>query len=204
MSINAGPINRGPINSSIGLVVKTTVSKPLINSRDIVCTITGAADSLDDLTVPISSISLRMDDAGLSSLSVTCNNGAEYADDITARSNGGIIITTNEYYTDGTTDQTIAAEYPITSLNSYQGGKNFSVSLTGRVELQNFTTKKVPISGASFISTDELGNLRVRCDLDKDLLPKDTAILEDGAEIVVVSITQTITSKLMVMEITDG
>lgn len=179
------------------------LEKPEIVTSYYVCEITGTADGLPDLTVPISNMNQQLNTDGSSSITVICPAGLDYAEGIQARVNGGIIITTNELYSDGSTAISNSEEFTIGSLQSSQGGRNFSVSVTGRRELTFGNNKKHTLQGHSFTSTNAQGRRTIRCKLDKDIFPRDTVILTDGSEMLVDTAAIIISENQQFMSLTE-
>jgi len=197
-ALNTTPLNAQSVQSSYALV------KGEISGRKYTCIITGAADGLDDAIIPLSNISIRMDETNVSSLSVVCPDGVGYADSIINRKNGSLKLLSLEIYNDGTESLSDSQEYAITAISSARGSKSFSVSITAQTTLFNTTPKIIILSGVSYISQNQSGNTRLRASPDKDILPGDTVILDDLSELLVNTVTTTISARLSSMEITDG
>jgi hypothetical protein len=179
------------------------INKGFINSRRYLCTITGAADSLPDITVPISSINGSLSNAGTSSYQIVVPNGAKYAADISARSQGGFIITAVELYNNGTTASTDSKEFKIDSITGYSGARSYSINLTGSYKLSVIGGRTVNIAGQSTLNSSS-GKLNFTCSLDKDLLPGDTVIPQVGNSFVVGKISVVINPQLQYMTITQA
>jgi len=173
-----------------------TILKPAIIGRNYIC-------AINDAIIPISTLNQRVNSLGVSSLEITCPNGADYASIISARKSGDIIITAIEKTSLGD-NAVVWQKYPISSISLQNGARHFSVSIRASATILNVNPKKVSVQGVSYISTDANGNRRVRCLPDNNLLPDDIAILPDLTEIKVLSITTTISSTSISMEFTDG
>lgn len=203
MLINAVEINGGSINGNAGsgstsaILVKSTI----VSSR-YYCTITGTADNTTDYVLPISSITTRFKGGEVSTITVVCPNGVDYASEILARSNGGIKISATEIYNDGSEDSSDWPEYAIDTIRSDKGARSFSVTLTGRGTRSYPFPKTLYLQGVSYIASQANGETTVRCDLDKDFNPGDTAILPDSTEIVIDAITHIITPTQRYMQLT--
>lgn len=185
------------------VIAESFAPKKTIAGRRYYCTITGAADGLPDLVVPISSINGTLRYDGLSSYLVVVPDGISYAADIAARANGGFIIDSEEIYTDGTSEITQSVEFNIESQRPDSGGRNFSVSIRGTSSVSNPTPKKLNVYGISFNSLDNSGKRRVRCEPNKDFLQGDTAVLPSGAEFAVELVTHIISATNQIMELKE-
>lgn len=176
----------------------------IIASRLFTCKITGAADSLSDLEVPISNINIDHNaTTGLSSIAVTVPNGPIYSDNIIARLNGGILITATDVYIDGNSDSIDFVEYPIGSIQSNEGARNFSVSLQGSVVNPIRTSvNAVNIFGVSFRPVNADGSSRIRSLMNKDVLPGDIITTPDNDTFSAGNIAMVIRTSNMFMEIT--
>lgn len=185
---------------TLGYVV---IAKPVVIGRRYKCTITGAADALPDIEIPISSINGRLTNDGMSSLSIVCPDGVGYAAAIAARSNGGLIIESIEDYADGSSASDFSVEYPITGYASDRGSQNWSITISVSTTLTLGQARRVNLKGISYLGRALTGKTRARCELDKDLLPGDVAMLDDGSEYTCGSITYVIGAAGRFMEVSQ-
>jgi hypothetical protein len=179
------------------------ISKPLISSRRYKCTVTGAANSLPDVIIPISSINGRVTNDGVSTLSIVCPEGVNYAAAIEARAAGGFVIESVEDYSDGSSDSSLWVEYPITGVSSDRGAHNWSITISGSVTLTLGQARRLALLGVSYLAQSAAGKTRARCELDKDLLPGDVAMLDDGSEYTCSAITYVIGAAGRFMEVQE-
>lgn len=204
MAINDSSVNSAAINAS-GALTAFTFAKKIISGRSYRCTLTGSANALDDIVIPISSINGRLNAGGVSSLNIVCPNGVDYAADIVNRDLGTFIIATTEHYTDGTSDTTDSPEFANLAITYQRGGRSYSVSLRGEVNITlHYPPRKIAIQGFSYEAMQANGTRRIRCAMDKDFLPGDTAVLPDGEEVVMNAATYVIGPKNSSMELSEN
>jgi hypothetical protein len=205
MLINGSVINGSAINAAGGASSAVLFPKKTIISRRYTCTITGAADSLADVVIPISSINGRLNSSGVSALNIVCPNGVDYAGAILARAQGSFIIAATEYYLDGSSEVSDSQEFGNLAIAYQQGSRNYSVSIRGEraVTLHN-PARKIAIQGMSYTALQANGFRRLRCNNDKDFLPGDTAILPDGEEVLINVVTYVISAANHSMELSEG
>lgn len=178
----------------------------ILASRKYTCVLTGAADSLSDLDIPISSINLDTNITATSSLTVICPDGLNLAEGILNRSNGGLILTSILVYSDGSeVDERTLTEFELSSISDYSGALSHSVSLTGQTDLTNASPVTVDLTGEFFIFTNLAGVVRVRSDVDIDLNPGDTINYSGGSFAVdKIAINITTSSATGTMEVSSG
>jgi len=146
------------------------------------CIVTGDADSLTDITIPISSLDLDENQTGISSLTIVCPDGLNFASSILARPNGGLILSSYDLYSDGSSAlEKELDEFLITSISDSSGASSHSVSITGQVEILNPSPKTENIIGESFIFTNKDGTVRIRGSVNMLLLPGDTLTYSGGS-----------------------
>lgn len=145
------------------------------------CVLTGAADGLSDLTLPMSSFQAWMRDGDPSYLSVVVPSSVTYAADIAARSNGEIVISKGYKFTDDTEqmEEIIRSNYD--SIRVDRGARSDSLTMTGYKTTSSSAPKERTLDGVSYYGLQADGKRRVRADLDLFLRVGDTAIYGDGA-----------------------
>lgn len=145
------------------------------------CVLTGAADGLSDLTLPMSSFQAWMRDGAPSYLSVVVPSSVTYAADIAARSNGEIVISKGYKFTDDTEqmEEIIRSNYD--SIRVDRGARSDSLTMTGYKTTSSSAPKERTLDGVSYYGLQADGKRRVRADLDLFLRVGDTAIYGDGA-----------------------
>lgn len=141
-------------------------------------TLTGAADGVADVEIPISSFSYRTRDGDPSYLQVVVP-GIAYSAQIAARSNGDLRVEM-AYFIDGIQHhREILAEVDLESIRVDEGAFSRSISLTGH-RTGSFSAKIVTLYGVSY-RAEYGGKRRVRCaEPDMYLRPGDT--VNDNAE----------------------
>ena len=163
--------------------------------------LTGAADSLEDATIPISSFQARKRSGDPTYLSVSIPS-FNYNTEITDRPNGQMVIYAG-YEVDGELsllEELIRAD--MSEIAPYKGAKNRSVVLTG-YRTVTFAPKSVTLDKAfySFIGT---GNVQHRfAAVDLFLNPGDTLTVDD-VEIVVGSISYSVSISGELMQVFEG
>jgi hypothetical protein len=145
------------------------------------CILTGAADGLDDLYLPMSSFQARMRDGDPSYLSCIFPNSAAYEDAISLRGSGQIIIQRGFRMSDGTEQMEEIIRVNYESLRIDRGARNDSGTITGYRTISSGEPKEVTVTGVSYYGMQADGKRKVRADLDLFLRVGDTCIYgEDG------------------------
>lgn len=199
MNINGATINGATIDGSSGLLV---VASSLVNAAYTLytCVLTGSPD----LTLPISSISIRKRDAEPSYCSVVVpalSDGAtDFVTEIDARSNGELVISQTIHYLDGGSATGEIIRVDLEDVNSSEGARSRSIVLSGHST--NVTApKQKTVIGSSFRGVTN-GQRRFRAAVDFDLNPGDTADV-DAEQFIVEAVTITIGSAQRVMEFSE-
>jgi hypothetical protein len=162
--------------------------------------LTGSADGLSDVTIPISSFQSRWKSGDPSFLSVVIP-GVEYASQISARSNGDLVIRM-AYAVSGVVQ--IAEEILRVDLENIRidrGSQAKSIVLDGHRTV-DYESKNVSLSGASYRCLDK-GKLRYRCTPDIYLRPGDVVTVGDDT-FTVGDITMAISADSETMEVQEG
>lgn len=180
------------------------VTKKILSAIRFVCTITGTADSLSDVVIPISSLSGSLTVTGVNSLLVVCPDGSTFGADIVARSNGGFIITTVEVYTDGTTANVDSEEYTFSGITSDRGSRNWSFSLRGKNTESPVLPFRYLATGISILTINADGKRRARADYLSNIRPGDTLTLLNDEEIICGVITYNINVASTFMTVTEA
>jgi Concanavalin A-like lectin/glucanases superfamily len=160
-----------------------------------------------DYYFPISSISLTLRPSASGSVTLVCPDGITYAASIIEKSRANdatITLYEDEIYFDGsveTTDKTITN----ISLSYSRGSRSFSVTLSGSIGIARHSTPhSYKLEGIQFETLQGNGNRRIRCDLNKDIMPGDYVTSFDGSELVVGSVQYIIASNTKAMEIAEA
>jgi len=181
--------------------VFSEIEKKTIIGRRYLMTMAGAPD----LKVPISSINGRLRSEGQSTLTVVCPDGVNYVSGILSRVANGFFVTLIETYLDGTEESTDSQLFTNISPSHDHGARNFSVTLTGYSSLSfPLLPRRINVQGVQYQAMQSNGARRVRSGLDKDIKPKDIALLPSGEEIIIDAVTYTIGTRQASMELTEA
>ena len=164
-------------------------------------TITGAADGLDDIEIPMSSFQARRRSGEPTYLSVVIP-GLGHAAAIVARSNGTIRV--DQGYVQGgrILQREAIIEAEIEDVATYQGAKNSSIVLTGYRQT-TYTPKTVALTSPTYRSVVR-GVTRFRLARPYIFLnPGDTAVI-DGESIDIAVMSYVISPAQQSIEISDG
>jgi len=183
------------------LLSAQNLSKKEIIGRQWSAVLTGTPD----LQFPISSINGRLRSTGDSTLTIVCPDGVNYSSEILTRLGNSFKILSTEYYSDGTKETTESQLFGNLSAPVDRGSRNYSITITGTSALSfPDTPRRIFINGLQYEALQANGARRVRASLDKDIKPKDVAVLPSGAEIIVAAVTYLIGTRQMSMEITEA
>lgn len=119
-------------------------------------TLTGTADGLSDLELPISTFNYRLRQSTPSYLQVTVP-GEEYAAAIAARSNGDMRLEMAFFVSGAEHHREVLAEIDLESIDIYQGTESKSIMLMGH-RTETHAAKVVDLSGVSYFA--EVSGLR--------------------------------------------
>jgi hypothetical protein len=131
------------------------------------CVLTGSADGLSDLTLPISTFQARHKDDASSYGAITVPAGAQYADAIAARPNGEIVVTWHQ----GTLDEE-ALRFPPDDIRLDRGASSSTLSISGNYDAAARDPKLFTLTDVSYIATSS-GSTRYRAAGRGDLRPGD-------------------------------
>jgi len=161
------------------------------------CTLTGTTD----IILPISSMQARYRNGEASYLSVVVPNGTDYADEITARSSGAIILERGVKFFDGTQQLVEIMRVDLEDIRDDWGGSNRSVTLVGHRTTTNTSPKTIELEGVTYLASGT-GKKRLRAGMNLNLRPGDTATY-GAISIVVDNIVYTADPSGETMEITE-
>jgi hypothetical protein len=186
-------------SSEVGFVV---VTKRLIVSRRYRAKITGNFT----YDFPISSISASFRQTGAGTMTIVCPDGINYGTTIIDQSrvnNHTITIYADEIYSDGTIE-TSTFVMTSNSLSYAQGARSFSITINGSVSLDIPTTPRQYVAeGIQYETLQGNGGIRIRCDLNKDIRPKDKILITGNRQIDVGIVQYIISSNTRAMEIAE-
>ncbi len=121
--------------------------------------ITGSQDGLEDIELPLSSFQAVRRTGADTYLSVTVPT-AEYADEISARQNGKIVIKQGYEYEGEIVQIEAIIETDIDTIDIYEGGRNQSILLRGYT-YSSFSPKIITLSTSTYRASIE-GKLHYR------------------------------------------
>lgn len=179
----------------------TVVWTPVITAVHYTLILTGAADSLPDLVLPMSSFQGRLRSGSPSYLSVVIPAAAQYSDAIDARPNGQLVVSRGDRWTDGLIQVTEIARVNLETIRLDQGARSYSATLSGHRQTTNSAPKAVALAGAQVRSVAS-GLRRYRCALDNSLRAGDTAEI-NGESFTAREISYTVGPNLAVMEVVE-
>ena len=162
-------------------------------------TLTGEADGVDDVIIPISSFQSRIKSGDPTFLSVVIPS-AEYASYINNRPNGDLVIRMGYKDGDEILLTEIIAQVTFENIAIYEGATNKSITLDGH-KTETWIPKEVDLTKASYMNLTD-GKLRYRCKPDLYLRPGDTVNINDDT-FVVNSITFSVSSGLETYEVAE-
>jgi hypothetical protein len=148
------------------------------------CVLTGAADGLADLLLPISSFQSIIRSDSFSYLSVVVPNSIDYAAGILARTNGDIVIRKGYRFSDGTTQTEEICRAAYANLQIARGGRRDSAILSGYKAVEATASKVVSIAKVRAARLQANGKRVLEGAPDLFLRVGDTA--SDGTESFVV------------------
>lgn len=162
-------------------------------------TLTGAPNSLPDITLPMSAFQSRMRTDGTSFLQCTIPNAIMFIDAIAARNLGEIIITRTNKILGIVGDATLeVARAPFTQQNLSQGAERSTIQISGSSTFTSSGAKQVTVFQATFKSFD-----RLRVVPNGQILPGDVVVYENES-LNVSDVAYSVSSDFSSMELTVG
>ncbi len=172
------------------------------------CTLTGDGESpaLSDLVLPMSSFQARMRDGDPSYLGCVIPNCMVYADEITARANGDIVVKKGYRFSDGSVQLEEIARVDFESVRIDQGARSASATISGHKTTSSSNSKEVTVQGVSYYCLQADGKRRVRALLDLFLRIGDNCIYgsNPGDKMIVGYITYTVSTTQTLMEVVEA
>jgi len=157
-------------------------SAALSAQRIFICILTGVANGLPDIELPISSLQYRQYGHGGTYLSVVVPSAARFAQEILARKNGEAVLYQGIKTSDGKRQLAIMARAGKIAVRHDSGGRNSSVTITAESRAQIAIDPTIPkVSGPVVVyALQNDGNIRLRCAPVFGLAPRDTLFTPDG------------------------
>jgi hypothetical protein len=167
------------------------------------CILTGDADSLDDLIIPISSFQSTQRDGDPSYLSCVFPNSVNYIAGIAARPNGDIVVKKGYRYSDGTMNLEEICRADYESLQINRGGRSDSATISGHKTTASSSPASRTLTGVSYYGLQTDGKRTFRAEPDLFLRVGDTAVY--GSESIIVGqIAYYVDATLATMQITEA
>ena len=163
--------------------------------------LTGAADSLEDVTIPISSFQARRNYTSPTYLSVIIKD-LTYADAISARSNGDMQIKM-EYEVNGVVEQSsIMIEVDLEDISVNEGASNASIGLVGH-RIEGYAPKSILLENIVY-GTLKDGKYQYRCSIPNLYLSPGDTVTADGNEFTVDKISYIVSPKSQMMYVKEA
>ncbi|MBT8085978.1 MAG: LamG domain-containing protein [Woeseia sp.] len=181
------------------------ITSPTASLVTYTCVIEGAADSLPDLILPISSFQGAIRSGRPSFLSVVVPDALRYTDDIIARPNGDLVVTRNVIFTDQSSESAEIARVNPPSIRTDRGARSSSITLSGEKQTTNTSPKAVTIDQVNYRAFQTDGKRRFRANLNNNLRAGDEAFISvTGETIVVDQVQYTVGPSQAAMEIVEA
>lgn len=168
-----------------------------------VLTLTGAADGVDDVVIPMESFQCRARKLASTYVGAQVPYTAEIAEAIADRPNGTLVIRGGPRFADGTENLTEIVRADLSRIDTDRGGRSASIALQAYAAAVARPAQTRSMSGVSYVHTG--ASNQIRCSVDIWLRPGDTAVDPvTGLEVVAESISYVIGPGAHVMTVSDG
>jgi hypothetical protein len=167
------------------------------------CVLTGNADGLDDITIPMSSFQSTLRNGDPSYLACVIPNSVDYINEIILRTHGDIVVKKGYRYADGSINAEEICRVAYESLQIHRGGRNDSAIISGHKTTASTTSKTRALSDASYYGLQVDGKRSVRAMPDLFLRVGDVATF-DGQELVIGQILYMVDTGMAIMQITEA
>lgn len=166
------------------------------------CILTGAADGLDDLLIPISSFQSTVRDGDPTYLACVIPNSINYIADISARTNGDIVIKQGYKLYDGSiqAEEIIRVDYE--NLQDARGGRSASATISGHKTTSSSSPTSVELEEVTYYGLQANGKRTFRAKPDIFLRVGDTAVY-DTESIIIGQISYTVDTRQAIMQVTE-
>lgn len=193
-----------PITLGIGIPAAfRTPSEPVAVDVIYRLTLTGAANALSDIVLPMASFQSRLRNGEPSYLSVNVPNGAAWITAINARQNGQLVVERGYRFRDtGATQFDEIARVNLEDVRQDEGARSYTLTLDGHRTEATTTPKVRAISGANYRNVVS-GKRRYRASPDNFLRPGDTVQI-NAESFTVGLITLSVSPSIERMEIAEA
>jgi len=164
------------------------------------------SQSLPDLIIPISTLSVSLNKENTSTANIVIPNGLYYDSLIRAYldNSGYFTLRYTDILKDGSIVNTESQEFLISSVSSSRGGKNWSIQIGGSNDtVEPSQVSKINLRSASLFRSNTDGSATIRAALDRRLVAGDIAIY-DEIEYTTTKITQVANPTNIYMEVSTG
>ena len=190
----ASLISTGSISSII-----TDPFSVAILPRVYTFTLTGSADGVDDIVIPIRSFHSRLKSGDPTYLSIVIP-GTNYASEINLRLNGDLIVRMGYLSNSGIILSEIISIVDFENIIIYDGTTNKTIILDGH-RTETFTPKEINLTGSSYKNITA-GKLRYRCTPNLYVRPGDTVNIDDDS-FTIENITYSVSPELETFEVSE-
>jgi len=167
------------------------------------CILTGAADGLEDLVIPISSFQSTVRDGDPTYLACVIPDSINYIAKISARTNGDIVIKQGYKLYDGSiqAEEIIRVDYE--NLQDARGGRSASATISGHKTTSSSSPKSVELEEVTYYGLQANGKRTFRAKPDIFLRVGDTAVY--GTESIIIGqISYTVDTRQAIMQVTEA
>jgi len=162
-------------------------------------TLTGAANGVDDIIIPIKSFQSRLKSGDPTYLSVVIP-GTDYASAINLRLNGDLVVRMGYLSNGEIILSEIISIVNFENIIIYDGTTNKTITLDGH-RTETFTPKEINLTGSSYKNINA-GKLRYRCTPNLYVRPGDTVNIDDDS-FTIKNITYSVSPKLETFEVSE-
>ena len=166
------------------------------------CTLTGNADGVADVFLPISSFQARLRNGEKTYLGIVVPNVSAHESMVAVRPNGELVLEMG-YVFPSSTNWFEIVRTSLDAVGYDKGPFMSSISLSGYVQEPNEMIKAIDVTGIQTESLQKDGRYRIRCDLAPHIRPGDT-VKWDGKSIIVGMIAMNVSGRIAYMDITEA
>ena len=176
-------------------------SRDLVVSKVFILELTGEAGGLTTIEIPAPSIQIRRRNGRPTVVQVSFPDDG-VLEEIEARSNGDMVISQGGILANGLRQLIEITRVDLDDIRQDEGGRNSSITLTGRRTVSNADPRRVELEQVTYRSVQQ-GKRRYRTEVDPWIRPGDTVQVGEE-EIVVGVMTYTIRTGREQMEIVEA
>ena len=193
-------ISAGVLNNT-GSILGTPVYPIILtgSKRIYIFTLTGAADGVDDIIIPIKSFQSRLKSGDPTYLSIVIS-GTDYASEINLRLNGDLVVRMGYLSNSEIILSEIISIVDFENIIIYDGTINKTITLDGH-RTETFTPKEINLTGSSYKNLTA-GKLRYRCTPNLYVRPGDTVNI-DNDSFTIENITYSVSPELETFEVSE-